>query len=714
MSGGDAPAASFAVRDADRRAAGAAPDGAAPDLARKLHARSGGNPYLSLELARGDPCGDLTDDLRAVLLARLRAAGPSAALVVATAGLLARPVTDAELVSAARGNGQAVRSSRDRGLLVAVPGAPGCWTAPHPVVAEVAYAELTQSERRRLHSDLAAALESTLAPEPSAARLAEVAENHLLAGNADDVLASAVRAAEAAAAQYAFAEAGRWYAAALAAWPAATVGTALVPTRSELAALAGRNLSVAGRHREVLTVLDPYLDRSPLAREAIPALRHRAWARFVLGDTSGALADVDCALSLLDEDDPADLSQTGHIYSVLSHILGTSSRWPDALHAAVKARELGTRAGSRRLEGRADTVIGVAALIDGQADAGLELLTSSLQTARALGEPDDLALAGVCVTDHYLTGARPARAVESAEAIRADLRRLSPEGHWLDDMLAANQAHALLAHGEWDRAVAVADEARPALGWVTLTLAEIDVRRGDVTTARRRLAEANALDRDDQPQFHLSVAIVRAALLLLEGRVAEALAVARRAVEVVRDTDQHVSAIPLLLTGLRAAALLRDGEQLEALVGAVPGALTGARSAAVRAQVEAERADVAGRPDPSAWLAAAAEWEAVEHPYETASARVRAAEALLARPGARGQAAAAWLPQLPPPTGWARCRWPGRRPSWPTRPGWSCRSPSRRLPRQLSDRWDSRSGRNRCSPWSWTAGPTGRSASVST
>ena len=234
----------------------------------------------------------------------------------------------------------------------------------------------------------------------------------------------------------------------------------------------------------MLTVLDPYLAEGPPAREAMPALRHRAWARFVVGDTSGALADVDCALSLLEEHEPADLAQTGHIYSVLSRVLGTWSRWPDALHAAVKARELAPGR-SRRLEG-VPTPSSAWLRSSMATRTPLVAPQSSLQTARALGEPDDLALAGVCLTDHYLTAALPAQAVESGEAIRADLRRLSPEGHWLDDMLAANQAHALLAHGDWDRAVAVADEATPALGWVR------DPRRDRPTPRRRDLGAPKA------------------------------------------------------------------------------------------------------------------------------------------------------------------------------------------------------------------------------
>ena len=181
--------------NADGSSPGAAPDGGRTRPCAEVHARSGGNPYLSLELARGDPGGDLTDDLRAVLLARLRAAGPSAALVVAAAGLLVSQVPPTPSIAQLRVG--TVKPSGRRATAVCSSRCPKrrvVGRPPIPLSPRWPMPSFTVSERRRLHTDLAAALESSLSPEPSAARLAEAAENHLLAGNADDVLASAVRA----------------------------------------------------------------------------------------------------------------------------------------------------------------------------------------------------------------------------------------------------------------------------------------------------------------------------------------------------------------------------------------------------------------------------------------------------------------------------------------------------------------------------------------
>jgi DNA-binding NarL/FixJ family response regulator len=47
-------------------------------------------------------------------------------------------------------------------------------------------------------------------------------------------------------------------------------------------------------------------------------------------------------------------------------------------------------------------------------------------------------------------------------------------------------------------------------------------------------------------------------------------------------------------------------------------------------QGRAEQARLHGRPDPAAWAAAAAQWDALGHPYPAARARFRQAEAMLA------------------------------------------------------------------------------------
>jgi DNA-binding CsgD family transcriptional regulator/tetratricopeptide (TPR) repeat protein len=610
--------------------------GTPESAALAVHARSGGNPYLTAELALSARDGALSASLRQVLMARIRAAGAGPLLVVSAAGLLTRPATDHELLAAADGDEQAVRAAYQKHLVVAARDGPAGALPRHPVLAESAYLHLLPEQRRLLHGRLAQALETGQA---AGRRAAEIAEHHMMAGHPDDALTWSVRAAEAAAGQFAYAEAGHWYATAVAAWPSATVAAALVPPLADLADSGARALAIAGRHVEVVELVDRVLDAGPMSSAAVPLLLRRSWSRFVTADTTGALADVDRALAAPGlEHAPALAAQ---VYALLAHLHGTCSRWPEAVTAARKAQCLAARSGNVRADGLAATVLGVAALLEGQLHNGLAELERALSLGKDLGEPDDLALAGVCLASYYSTDGPAERAVTVIESVRADLRRLAPQGHWLDDMLASNEAHALMAVGEWDRAIAVADDARGDLGFAQVEIAQIEVARGDLTSARERLRRAETLDRLDQPQFHLSVAIARAALELTEGRPQRALAQSLGTAELVSGTDLESVALPLLLTGIRAAALIGASAEIDRLLALLPGALDGPTGPAVRAQAAGERSGATGTPDPASWVSAAAEWEAVRRPYDQARALVRAAESLLATRGHRREAAAA-------------------------------------------------------------------------
>jgi len=607
-----------------------------PALGDLVHARSGGNPYLTAELATGAPDGEPTPTLRQVLRHRLRDVGDRVARVVAAAGLLPRPVTDAEL-AAATGDEAALRLAYDRGLLVRAPGVlPTAGGPRHPVLAEAAYSDLTPADRQLLHAGLARHLESSLPPQPTAAALAEIAEQHSRAGHPDDTLLWAVRAGDAAAATFGYAEAGRWYAQAVAAWPEATVARVVVPSRTALAVAAGRSLGIAGRHDAVIAVTGAVLDDDPTSPALGHLLLHRGWARFVLGDTAGALADIERASAVAPPGEPA---LAGLARAQLAHVHGTCSRWPEAVAAAREAVAIADRSADDRVRGLAATVLGVVAILDGDPSTGLRMLESSAAIAARVGEPDDLALAGVCITDHYVGVGELDSAITAGEALRRDLRRLVPEGHWLDDMLAANEIAALVARGEWDRALLTSEQISGDLGFTDLELALVDVARGDAEAVARRLHRVKGLDRLDQVQFHVGVSTCRGAAALMHGRPRAALDIAAATAAVASGTDVEGTSVSLLLVGLRAAALLAAPGELDRLVGALPGAAGGPTGEAVRAQVDGERSIAAGAPDPEPWRRAVAAWDACGRPYEAAIARLRAAEALLAGRGHRTEAA---------------------------------------------------------------------------
>ena len=612
--------------------------------ARAVHQRSGGNPYLATELAQSAAGVEMTGTLRQVLRRRLKDIGPAATRVVAAAGVIARPTTDAELATAV-GDEAAVRTAHDERLLEAVPLDMTHCRARHPVIAELAYESLLPEERRGIHARLARSFETSLMADAAAAEVAEVAEHHLRAGHLEDSLVWAVRAAEAAERECAFAEAGRWYSVAVDGWLRAPAVTGLVPARELLVESAGRNLGVAGRHEAVIEVLGRFLD-SPQDEQPVTTgaalLVHRSWARFVQGDTDGARDDLARAFVEAEQHGDGD-SVKADIHAQVAMIEGTCSRWDVAEEAAREADRLGLASGNRRAQGRAAVVRGVAALmVQGHTDLGLELIHRGLDTAWELGEPDDYSLAAVCLQTHHLESCDPRSAEAVSRQLRHRLRQLAPDGHWMDGMMRANHMQARMGTGDWDGALAISKEAPDTVGFSEIELCVLQARRGELADARASRDRCRDLDRRDQPQFFVACREIGAILALHEGEPRRAVAEATLAGEVCAEHPELARASPrCMLTGMRASALLADESSFDRLVELMGGTALEAGPVPVAAQVAAERSTVRGSRDPDLWDRCARAWTAVGMPYEAAVAQVRLAEAQLGTVGGRRAAAGA-------------------------------------------------------------------------
>ncbi len=144
------------------------------ELVAAVYGRSAGNPYLNAELARDG--AEPSESLRQVLGSRLGAVEAPARMVVAATATLGRVLTDDELLAAASGDPDAVSQACEAGLVVRRPGRGS--SARHPVLAELAYEGLLARDRRQLHSRLAGHLEEVLPERPTAAAVAEVAEQY--------------------------------------------------------------------------------------------------------------------------------------------------------------------------------------------------------------------------------------------------------------------------------------------------------------------------------------------------------------------------------------------------------------------------------------------------------------------------------------------------------------------------------------------------------
>ena len=188
----------------------------------------------------------------------------------------------------------------------------------------------------------------------------------------------------------------------------------------------------------------------------------------------------------------------------------------------------------------------------------------------------------------------------------------------------------------------------------------LDIARGDATATRRWLQEAEELAAragraQFDSQFAPKLAAARAELALWDGDVDEAAAAVDQGLAALARIGDETCVPTLFVLGLAAAAgqaeralarrdtagaeaARRQGDDLLARLEATGGPPDRRReTAAVLLTCRAEQARLHGRPDPAAWAAAAADWEAFGQPYPAACARWREAEALLATRAPRAE-----------------------------------------------------------------------------
>ncbi|MGW1339834.1 helix-turn-helix transcriptional regulator [Kribbella sp. NPDC002412] len=605
------------------------------ELVAAVYGRSAGNPYLNAELARDG--ANPSESLRQVLVSRLDAVETQARTVVAAAATLGRPLTDDEMLAAASGDPDAVWQACEAGLMVRDPGRGS--SARHPVLAEVAYERLLSRDRRQLHSRMAGHLESVLSARPTAAAVAEVAEQHRRADDPDDGLVWSVRAAVAAEQRYAIAEAGHWYAVAAALWDSARKVRDDVPEKLALLVSAATHLASVGQTDSAMALLEGDLTAmSDADDEVVRAALARCWLGTTVGHTEQALRDVELAQRLTSAHDEPTWAR---ICAARAMALGTCSRWDEALGPARTALELGAKCGDLRTVGIAHGLLGVQAGLEGRLSEALGHRQTALAIAYKLAEPEDLALAGVVLTDAHWRLGDPDRAAQVAALVRREVGRLMLGRHWLEDIMDANVVLALYEAGRWDEAIAwMPDPSEPSdLGFFQAVLQLVHLARGDLAAAEKLQAQVDALGERDQPQFLSLYGEARARLLLYTGRPGEALELV---LSIARTTPDRLlgpdDAADLLTAGLEAAGTAAEPEQLEQLVAMLGDVITTGRTgAAVNAVISGERSRATGANDPDPWLIAATVWGAVGRPHDEARARLRAAEAILA--GSSGAAA---------------------------------------------------------------------------
>ena len=190
--------------------------------------------------------------------------------------------------------------------------------------------------------------------------------------------------------------------------------------------------------------------------------------------------------------------------------------------------------------------------------------------------------------------------LELIERMLPAVRRLG-DRRW-ETLMRLGGLPGLFLLGDWDQALTVAGEEEPRIATEDaraslLPTALIHVERGDGDAARAVLAATEAIRDSDHPETRATYPAVEARILRAEGRYADALAAARRALGLLGDIDITSTYIKYALAeAIEAAIALGDldaADELLAIPEALkPGHLTPlieANTARLRARVDAGR-----------------------------------------------------------------------------------------------------------------------------
>ncbi|MDN3354991.1 AAA family ATPase [Actinomadura sp. DC4] len=611
---------------------------------RSLFDRSEGNPFFVEELlAAGPTSTELTASLRDVLLTRVERLGPGTRAVLRAVATIGRG-GDEELIATVTGlpPGELEFALREavahRLLVVSGDG----YDTRHALLREVLHADLLPGQRNRLHSAVAEALEGKDVP-------AESARHWYAAGNRPRALGGFVQAAAAAQATNAWAIALAHYERALRLWPDVPDAEARCGlSHAELLSRAAEAAMVEGETDRAVALTEAAIAEvnpreRPLRAAGLRILMGRV--HWVAGDVAAACRSYDEAVALL----PAEAStrERAQVRALQGHAFMLQSRYTDAVVCCREAIAVAVAVGARDLEGHARNTLGVGLTMLGRSDDGLAELADALRIAKARDDTWELGRTYVNFSDALLWAGRWAEAAEvGMEGV--NVCRSLGYGRTTCMCAAGNTLAALVRLGRWPDADRLVDEvndidAPPGQRWgVTLAMAELELRRGRLEGVRHHLAAvAGAVARSDGKEIVSSYHVCAAWLAVSVGDYEECREHVRAGLEVIRDSEYTRVGPQLCSIGLCAeAALGGDSEALLKECREFLGGMTGTpEPEAYGRHAEAEASRLTG-PDPGAWRAALAGWEALSEPYHAAYCRFRGAEALLAAKGSRDEAAA--------------------------------------------------------------------------
>jgi DNA-binding CsgD family transcriptional regulator len=639
------------------------------ELAERIHARSGGNAFFVEELAAvagrgGQADGELPPSLRDTLLARVELLAEPAQQVLAVAGAAGARV-EHDLLAEVAGLPEAdlltgLREAVSAHVLLADAG-DGTYGFRHALVKEAVYAELLPGERTRLHARFAAALAARdVGGDPGLA--AELAWHWYAAHDLERALPAAVEAGRAAERAYAFAEAQRQFERALELWeraggPAAGVGM----DKAELLARAGEAAANAGATDRAVALVRGALAEVDAAADPLLAgqLTERLAFHLRVAGRPGAFEAYQEAVRLVP---PGPTVARARVLAGLGQALMLRARFAESVATCQEAIQVARAAGSPVVEAHALNSLGtaMARLDKDHPEAGLAHLWEARRRAAELGAAKDESRACVNLSDLLEDLGRLEEAVAVAmEGI--EVARAAGLARTFGAFLAGNAASALYNLGRWDESARISTASLELgddedLNTVTLrqSMAVLDAGRGEFASALAHVRAARRLSGDEfiAVQYPPVLAAAEAEVAVWQGRHEDAAAAVADGLAGLQGPLNDLRGCMLLALGLRAeaeraelaaarhdAATLADARLVaDGLARWAADTLAGSSVAwhrALLATCEAEKARVDGEGGPERWLAAVAAWEEASHPYPLATARWRAAEALLSRRGGR-------------------------------------------------------------------------------
>jgi len=425
----------------------------------------------------------------------------------------------------------------------------------------------------------------------------------------------------------------------------------------------------AGRSDLAVTLATQALGQIDAAAEPLRAgvlLERLCYYHWLASDRSAAIAAIERAVATVPAEPPT--WERARVLAAHGRELMLVGRPSQALARCEEAVAVARHVGAQAEEAHALNMLGTSLCMLGHLEAGIAHLEQAREIARELGEVSELILVHMNLATVLEESGRCADAVDVYLAGFDVARRFGAVSSY-GPRLLPDAATALLSLGRREKAGRVlaevfeldlaspADRNRPLIARGNLRLWDGDLAAAQADF-RQVLAELSA------PPDPLGVAEVLwylAEAALWDGRLPDGHTAVADGLAMLADTEEPYQIIRLCRTGLAVEAAVagqgrgrRSGAGYQAARERAAGLLDRIRSmssaphvvltptlAASVLTAEAEWSRVDGASDPERWAGSAEAWEALSHPWPSAYARWRQAEALLAARAPRGAARSA-------------------------------------------------------------------------